>query len=519
MTGADTLVDTLLAGGVDTCFANPGTSEMHFVAALDRAPKMRCVLGLFEGVATGAADGYYRIADKPAATLLHLAPGLGNGLANLHNAKKARSGIVNIVGDHATYYSKMDSPLAGDIEGLARPMSSWVRTTTAGEHLAADAAEAVRMARASPGNIATLILPADVSWGPGPAALPAFAPKARLAVCSDKVAAIAEALRNGGPSSTILLGNIAVRGRALELAGRIAAKVGCRLIGEIHNSRIERGAGRIALDRIPYTQPVENALQALAGTRQLILAGSVAPLSFFAYPEKPVLLAPPGCATLSLAAPSEDIEGALEALADAVGALNEPAAQVSARNEVLLPDGQITSDGMAHVLSALMPEQAIVVDEAVTAGRSFFRQTAGAAPHDWLVSTGASIGFALPTAVGAAIAAPERKVVAMTGDGSGMYTLQALWTMARENLDVTVIVFVNHKYQILRGEFALMGSGTPGPRAEAMLALDNPVIDWRALARGHGVENGRADNLADFAREIRRGIACQGPYLIEVVVP
>jgi acetolactate synthase-1/2/3 large subunit len=518
MNGADTLVNTLLAGGVDTCFANPGTSEMHFVAALDRSSKMRCVLGLFEGVATGAADGYYRIAGRPAATLLHLAPGLGNGIANLHNAKKARSGIVNIVGDHATYYANMDSPLAGDIEGLARPMSNWIRTTSAGEHLAADAAEAVRVARGSPGCIATLILPADVSWGQGTAVMPVLPPKPRREVPDNQIAAVANALRSGGASSTILLGNIAVRGRSLELAGRIAAKVGCRLIGEIHNSRIERGAGRVALERIPYTQPVENALQALAGVRQLILVGAVAPLSFFAYPGKPVLLSPPDCATFPLATPSDDIEGALEALAAALGALNETATHIS-RSESYLPDGPITPEGMGHVLTALLPEQAIVVDEAVTAGRSFFRQTSGAAPHDWLVSTGASIGFALPAAVGAAIAAPERKVVAMTGDGSGMYTLQALWTMARENLDVTVIVFVNHKYQILRGEFALMGSGTPGQRAETMLTLDNPAIDWCALARGHGVESGRADNLGDFARQFKRGFDCQGPYLIEVIVP
>lgn len=517
-TGADTLVHSLLAGGVDTCFTNPGTSEMHFVAALDRIAGMRCVLGLFEGVVTGAADGYYRIAGKPAATLLHLAPGLGNGFANLHNAKKARSGVVNIVGDHATYYAGMDSPLAGDIEALARPVSQWVRTTTASEHLAADAAEAVRLARQAPGTISTLILPADISWGPGSAISPVLEPLPRRTVGDAAVEAAAQAIKRAGARATLLLGDAGTRGRALEWAGRIAARTGCRLLGEIHNSRIERGAGRVALERIPYTQPVENALKILADVEELVLAGSVAPVSFFAYPDKPVELAPPGCAIRTLATPDHDIEAALEALAHRLGATTTSPTPAMSRGDVAIPSGAITLDGLGMVIAATLPDNAIVVDEAVTSGRSFYRLTADAAPHDWLVSRGASIGFAPPAATGAALAAPDRKVLALTGDGSAMYTLQALWTMAREQLDVTIVVFANRKYQILRGEFANMGSGTPGPRAEAMLSIGDPDLDWRALARGHGVESSRVDTLEGFAAELRRGFASNGPYLIEVIL-
>jgi len=514
-TGADTLVDSLLAGGIDVCFTNPGTSEMHFVKALDRAPQMRCVLGLFEGVVTGAADGYYRMADKPAATLLHLAPGLGNGLANLHNARKARSGVVNIVGEHATYFRTLDTPLGGDIEGAARPFSGWVRTSQGPEHLPQDAAEAIRQARRSPGVVATLVLPADVSWLPGGDAATALAPPARPAPDDANIAAAAEMLRVQGARTTLLLGNVGVRGRALEAAGRIAAKTGCRLLGEIHNARMERGAGRVALARIPYTQPLENALRLFEETPALILAGARAPLSYFAYPDKPYALTPPGCHIVTLAQVDADITAALEALAERVGAGGQ-SVPIAARGAVSMPSGPISPEGLGAVLAALLPEQAIVVDEAVTAGRTFFGQLATAAPHDWLSSVGASIGFALPSAIGAAIAAPDRKVIALSGDGSAMYTLQSLWTMARESLDVTVVIFSNRRYQILRGEFGNLGLGEPGERADGLLSLANPDLDWCALARGHGVESGRAGDLAGFATQLRRGLASQGPYLIEV---
>lgn len=514
--GAERLVHTLIEGGVNVCFANPGTSEMHFVGALDRISGMRCVLGLFEGIVTGAADGYYRVSGRPAATLLHLAPGLANGLANLHNARKARSGMVNIVGDHATYHAPLDSPLAGDVEAVARPMSNWVRTTSSPGSLAMDAAEAVALARQSPGNIATLVLPADISWSAAGPAAPVRAVAPRRPVRSEYVDAAAGALRAGGSNAILLLGDGAVRGRALSWAGAIAAKTGCRLMAETHNACMERGAGRTPFSLVPYTQPVEAALKALKGTRHLVLAGARNPVAFFAYPGKPVKLMPASCSVCELAGPEEDIEGALEAVALALGASLATGAGAPPLERPAMPLGPITHDGMGEVIAALMPEQCIVIDEAVTAGRSFYAKTRTTAPHDWITSMGAAIGFALPAAVGAAIAAPDRKVLALSGDGSAMYTPQALWTMAREGLDVTIVIFANRAYQILRGEFFNMGSGVPGARAEAMLTIGDPALDWQSIAKGCGVDSGVARDLEEFARELRRGFASQGPYLVEV---
>ena len=513
MNGAESLVRTLLANDVDVCFANPGTSEMHFVAALDRIEGIRCVLSLFEGVATGAADGYYRMAGKPATTLLHLGPGLANGLANLHNAKKARSGIVNIVGDHAGYHIRHDAPLTADIQGIASPMSHWVKTSASARDVAADSALAIEAARASPGQIATLILPADTAWGEGAGPVAARRPVPRRAVAQDAVRAAAAALRQ--PNAALMLGDIGVRAEAMNLAGRIATRTGCKLINEYNCARIERGAGRVMSMSVPYV--VDVALKALAEFRQIVLVGSKPPVSFFAYPNRPSTLAPVDCAFTQLASVEEDIVGALCALADELGASTVAPVHVATLSPPNLPTGRVTLDGIAAVLGALIPENAIVVDEAVSTGRNFAPQTTHAWPHDWLTIMGGAIGFGLPVATGAAIAAPARKVIALEGDGSAMYTLQALWTMAREGLDVTIIVFANRSYNILRGELAAVGAGAPGQRATDMLTLDRPFLDWRALARGHGVEAGQAATLDEFAQQFRRGLASCGPYLIELL--
>lgn len=516
MNGAESLVRTLVAEGINVCFTNPGTSEMHFVAALDRIPGMRCVLGLFEGVVTGAADGYYRIAGKPASTLLHLGPGLGNGLANLHNAKKAGSGIVNIVGEHATYHVKYDAPLTSDIEAVARPMSHWVRKARTSMSVSADAAAAISVARETPGKIATLILPADTAWGPAETVVAAQAPTARRPVSKQAVTAAAQALSRGGQAACLLIGDVGTRGRSLELAGRIAAKTGCVISGEFNSSRLERGAGRVQLERVPYV--IEMATKMFAQTTDLVLAGARAPVAFFAYPNKPSLMAGDTCRVTELAAIEGDIEGALEALAIELGALNVAPARVAELSRPSLPNGSITPEGIGAVLGALLPENAIVVDESVTSGRGFGTPTAGAPPHDWLSIMGGSIGFGFPCATGAAVAAPDRKVVLLEGDGSGMYTVQALWTMARNSLDVTMLVFANRSYQILRGELAGVGAGEPGKNATDMLMLDRPNLDWVSLAKGHGVEAGRATTLEELAREFKRGIASSGPYLIEVAM-
>ena len=515
MNGAESLVRTLVVNGVDVCFTNPGTSEMHFVAALDKVEGMRCVLGLFEGVVTGAADGYYRMTGKPACTLLHLGPGLGNGLANLHNAKKARSGIVNIVGEHATYHLKHDAPLTADIEGVARPMSHWVRTATDSKTLATTCAHAIHEARRPPGHIATLIAPADTAWGEGDGISEAEPAPARARVPASAIEDAARALTSG-ERAMLMLGGAALRGKALEHAGRIAAKTGCRLMSEYNNARAEGGAGRVRVDRLPY--PVDQALATMKDSRRLVLAGARTPVSFFAYPGKPSVLIDEHTAVTKLGGVEEDLESALDALASAVGANQTRPAHVNERQRPALPSGSLTPDGIATVLGALLPDNAIVVDESITIGRNFGMFFAGAAPHDWLNIMGGSIGWALPIATGAAVAAPDRKVVALEGDGSAMYTLQALWTMARENLDVTVIIFANRAYQILRGELRNMGAGTPGQRATDMLTLDRPDLDWVSLARGHGVEGGRATTLEELAQQLERGFARRGPYLVELVL-
>ena len=514
MNGAESLVRTLVAEDVNVCFTNPGTSEMHFVAALDRVSGMRCILGLFEGVVTGAADGYFRIADKPAATLLHLGPGLGNGLANLHNAKKAGSGIVNIVGEHATYHIKHDAPLTTDIAALARPMSDWVHTASTSMTLAADAARAVSVARTAPGKIATLIAPADTAWGPAESIGKAPATPDRKSVGKEAVAAAVQAITSG--QSMLFLGGRALRGRALELAGRIAAKTGCQLLAEFTNARQERGAGRVNVQRLPY--PVDMGLKTLSGVRQLILVGAKAPVAFFAYPGKPSVLINDACRVTTLAGLEDDIEGALEALAAETGALNVRPALIAAAERPAVPSGAVSPEGIAAVMGAHMPENCIIVDESITAGRGFAPATAGAPPHDWLGIMGGSIGYGLPNGVGAAVAAPDRKVIVLEGDGSGMYTVQALWTMARCGLDVTVVVFANRSYQILRSELAGVGAGEPGRNATDMLMLDRPDLDWVALAKGHGVAGGRATTLEEFGREFVRAMAEKRPYLIEVVM-
>jgi acetolactate synthase I/II/III large subunit len=515
LNGAESLVRTLVASGVDVCFTNPGTSEMHFVAALDRVEGMRCVLGLFEGVVTGAADGYYRMSGKPASTLLHLGPGLGNGLANLHNAKKAGSGIVNIVGQHATHHLAHDAPLTADIEGIARPVSHWIRTTPTPERLAPDCAAAIRAAREAPGRIATLIAPADTAWGEaaGPARAEAPAPPARAA--ENALVDAARALKSGEPA-TLMLGGSALRGRALECAGRIAAKTGCMLVSEFNNARMECGAGRVRVERLPFA--VDLAVARLKDTRRLVLAGARLPVSFFAYPGKPSVIAPAGCEVTLLADAGADLAHALDALARELDAIDTPPAHVNALARPPLPSGPITPEGIAAALAALLPEQAVVVDESVSTGRNFGAATAGAAPHEWMSIMGGSIGWALPAATGAAIAAPDRKIVALEGDGSGMYTLQALWTMARENLDVTVLVLANRAYGILRTELANMGGAAPGRRAGDMLTLDRPDLDWVALARGHGVDAARASTLDQLAAELSRAFARRGPYLVELVI-
>jgi acetolactate synthase-1/2/3 large subunit len=514
MNGADSLCDTLLANDIDVCFANPGTSEMHFVAALDRKPKMRCILGTFEGVVTGAADGYARMADKPAATLLHLGPGMANALANMHNAKRAHTPMINVVGDHASYHLQYDAPLTSDIESLAKPMSDWVYRIKSADDIAQAAANAVDASMANQGGIATLILPADAAWTPTSQAVVKAKRPALNPVDDSALKAAAQALTNGR-KTVILLSGKALRSKALETAGRIAAKTGARIMAQQANGRIERGAGRVVIDRVPFS--VDLALKALEGTEQLILIGARTPVAFFAYPNKPSVLIPEGCEVISMTRPGDDLPQALQALADAVGVTADNKPVLAERNAIELPTGTLNPASIIQAIGVLCPENAIICDESVSSGRDSFKSTFGAAPHDFLQITGGAIGIGIPLATGAAVACPDRKVILMQADGSGMYTLQALWTQAREQLDVVTIIFANRSYAILHNELKQVGAGEPGVNARKMLDLDQPAFDWVHMAKAAGVEAARASDAAGFIDLLRNAVSRKGPFLIEAV--
>ncbi|MFZ1132778.1 MAG: acetolactate synthase large subunit [Terriglobales bacterium] len=514
MNGAESLIRTLVAGGVQTCFANPGTSEIHIVAALDQVPEMRCVLGLFEGVVTGAADGYARMAGKPACTLLHLGPGLGNGLANLHNASRAQVPIINLVGQHATGHLHYDTPLTSDIEEIARPYSKWLRTSRTAAEAGRDAADAIVAARTAPGQIATLIVPADVSWSDSGAiaAIPAFPSPTQPD--SPSIEHAAAMLRSGLRTAILMAGN-ALYGHGLAVAGRIAAATGAKLLAPYPLTRMQRGAGLPRVDRVQYV--LEAGIEQFKEFRQLILIGARAPVAYFAYPGKSSEFTSPECEIHTMASPGEDYVGALNALAAALP-LRGDEATVEKAERPPVPSGEITLPGLATAIGALLPDNVIVVDESMTSGRGLMATTKGAPPHDWLVNTGGSIGIGLPLAVGAAVACPDRRVLCLSADGSAMYTAQALWTMAREGLRVTTVVFANHDYGVLKREYSYLGVGSPGRRAAALFEIGRPNLDWTLLAKGMGVPGTRVTSLDGFGKALRAGFEAEGPTLIEVPV-
>lgn len=513
MNGAESLIRTLVAAEVRVCFSNPGTSEIHLVAALDRVPEMRSVLGLFEGVITSAADGYARMAEKPACTLLHLGPGLGNGLANLHNAYRACVPIVNLVGQHATFHLHHDTPLTSDIESIARPYSKWLRTSSSVDQVGQDAAEAVAAARTAPGRIATLIVPADLSWSEGGTiASPKAIPRAALPT-TEAIDRAAEMLRSGTPTALLLSGK-ALYGRGLREAGRIAAATGAKLLSPYPFTRLERGIGVPNVDRVAYI--LEQAKEQLNEFRQFILVGAKPPVAYFAYPGKDSVLTPSDSRIHTLARPEEDLIGALSALGEALSLKDQTSHSKVAAERPQPPSGEITLPGVSAVIGALIPENTILVEESMTSGRGLMPATRNAPQHEWLGNTGGSIGIALPLAVGAAIAAPKRRVLCLTADGSAMYTLQALWTMAREQLKVTTVVFANRTYGVLKREFSYLGIGEPGPRAREMFEIGRPDLDWAQLAKGMGVPGNRVTSLDALAKALRDGFESEGPTLIEI---
>ncbi len=511
-TGADVLVQTLLRGGVDTCFANPGTSEMHLVAAIDRAPGMRAVLGLFEGVVTGAADGYARIAGKPAATLLHLGPGLANGLANLHNARKAGTPVINVVGDHAAHHLKYDAPLTSDIDALAGAMSHWVGRAETADRIGARTAEALAATRGFPGRIATLILPADSAWNRTRAQPEELPTAPGPSGDGGHLDAMAEALRRHGPRAMLLVGGSAVRAPSLRQAEAVSRATGCRIAAPGSNAVMDCGGGLPRLPRIPYV--VDMALDFLADVDCLVTVGAPVPVAFFAYPDKPSLLIREGCEVVKGCGAGFDPAATLALLAERLPA-GEPPRSLP-RELPASPEGALTPETVAAALTVTLPDHAIVVDESITSGRLVYAAMANAGPFTLLNNMGGSIGYGLPVALGAAVASPGRRVLALIGDGSAFYTEQALWSLAREAAHVTVVIFANRSYAILRGEWTKTGAGEPGTTARDMLTLDRPDPDWVSIARGHGVDAERVDDAAAFVRALRTAHATPGPRLIEV---
>jgi acetolactate synthase-1/2/3 large subunit len=514
MNGAESLIRTAVAAGVEVCFANPGTTEMPLVAALDAVDGIRPILGLFEGVCTGAADGYARMAEKPALTLLHLGPGFANGIANLHNARRARSPVVNLIGDHATWHVGADAPLTSDIVSLATPVSGWIRSVRGAASVASATAEAIAAAGHAPGQIATLIIPSDSQWDPAERAAEPIEPAGPRQVSASAVKQAVETIRRG-KRVALFIGGTAMRSRGLKAAARIVAKLGCNLICETFPARLERGAGAPSVERLPYFP--EQAVETLKPFDTIVIAGAKRPVAFFGYPKMPSYLIAEDQSVAMLAEPTDDAPAALEELAAALGA----PVSVSLPSKIARPNrpvGQLDATAAGAGIAATMPEGAIVMDEAATTGLPFFMASAGAPAHTYLALTGGAIGQGLPCATGAAVACPQRRVIAFQADGSGMYTVQALWTQARESLNVTTVLCNNHSYRILQVELARAGVTEPGRKARSLTDLGHPNIDWTQIARGLGVPSARVDNAEALVTELERSFATPGPTLIEMML-
>ncbi|MDM7985065.1 MAG: acetolactate synthase large subunit [Maricaulis sp.] len=512
MFAAESLVRTLINQGVDTCFTNPGTSEMHMVAALDRVDGMKSVLCLFEGVATGAADGYARMSGKPAATLLHLGPGAANGLANLHNARRAHAPVVNIVGDHAQDHLQHDAPLTSDIEGVVAPMSRWVgRVTTPGE-LSSLAVEAVRQSHGPERGIASLVLPADCAWSDAePDVIDAQDMPGLIPVDAALINAAEDALRNA-ENPHILLGSNACLDDGLEAVGRLAEATGAKVFMDTFIARIARGHGRFAPKRLSYLGA--EAMEELKDADLLIVAGTKAPVAFFAYPGERGEFAPEGIPVVPLGGPEGDTVAALAELANRFDAPAKPSVPDRAQAPKLFPDAELNPGFVGISMMRHMPEDSIICDDATTSGMGVFPWISSGPRHDWLCLTGGSLGSGMPQSIGAALACPERKVFALCGDGAAAYTLQAMWTQARENLNVINVVFANHSYLVLNFELARVGAGEPGPAAQQMLSLDNPKMDWVKISEGFGVPAQSARTAGEFDAALVRALKAGGPQTI-----
>ena len=526
MNGAESLVRSLVASGLEVCFANPGTSEMHFVAALDKVSGLRCILGLHETVVTGAADGYARMARNPAAALLHTGPGLANGLSNLHNARKARTPVVNIVGEHALAHIQHDAPLTSDIQAIAAPMSHWVQTPTDSDSLASAGSEAVREAKRFPGQVATLILPADTAWNavndvsaPTPSGTPQSIESAGEPVSQSAIADIAQILKEAKDKQEpvcFILGGHCLDASALEEADKIAQVLDATLFAETFNGRLQRGAGRVAVPEVPY--PVAQAIEVLSPFRHVVTVAAKAPVGFFAYPDKPSTLYDDSAQVHKLASAQQDGIKALQDLARALNATSCTPRLQQRKMQEEPANASLTAEAIGILVANHLPDQAIIVDESITCGASLFNSLTCAQAHDWLEICGGSIGGGIPLATGAAVACPQRQVVGLQADGSGMYSIQGLWTQAREKLNVVTIILANSSYAILKHELDNVQAQS-GRVALDMMELDRPRLDWVAMSTGMGVTARRAATVDEFRAALQEALSYQGPFLIEAVIP
>jgi len=511
--GAATVLRAAAFAGASVCFANPGTTEMPLVGALDEGVGIRAVLGLFEGVCTGAADGYGRMLGKPATTLLHLGPGLANGLANLHNARRARTPILNLVGDHASWHLRYDAPLTSDIESLARPMSGWYRSVASADVLWQDTVDGMHAAMSRPGQVATLVVPVDFQQLPAPQQVQrAVSPQAEASFVEARVREVLHVLKSGH-KAVLLLGDRALSERGQIAAGRIASATGARLYSETFPARTERGGGLPDIDRLPYFP--EAAIAALADA-VVVLAGAIAPVAYFGYEGLPSELAPSASLRV-LAEPGESADAALERLAELLEASRVASGVIPSRH--VIEGGPLTPVAVGRILANALPDGAIVSVEGGTCGYPFVTASAVAARHTILTNTGGAIGQGLPVALGAAVACPDRRVFALQSDGSAQYTIQSLWTMARERLPVIMLITSNRRYGILQTELARAGI-EPGPQAKRLTLLDDPPLDWMALSQGYGVPAMHASTTQELEDALRKALTrTDGPVLIEMRLP
>ncbi|NOX50539.1 MAG: acetolactate synthase large subunit [Gammaproteobacteria bacterium] len=518
MNGAESLIRGLISAGVNVCFANPGTSEMHMVQAIDGVNDMRAILCLFEGVCTGAADGYARMKETPACTLLHLGAGLGNGIANLHNARRASTPLVNLIGDHAAYHVHYDAPLTSDIADIAKGVSSWIRNSATAQGLGQDARDAVAAAlSANPdnlGNVATLIIPADCSWGAGHSTAGGRLTKQTAEVTNDGVIEAVDALGNSGADTLLLLDGLGLSAEGVQQAGRIVKKTGCRVFSTTFPARVESGPGLFPVPRMPYFP--EHVMDVVGSVKKIVMAGARAPVSFFAYPNSPSELYNSDCDLVRLAHRHQNVEAALKRVADALDAPEFPDT-VSLGQRPVLPEGELTTSKIGQALAAMIPDQSIVAVDSGGGGAAY-ATLQQSVRHTWLNLTGGSIGQGGPVSVGAAVACPERPVFALLGDGGAGYTIQYLWTAARENLNIVTVIFSNSSYNILDVEYHRLGVNSVGEKAASLFDLSNPEIDWVSLATGYGVPAARAVTADEFVLALQEGMKVDGPFLIEAKV-